>query len=219
MLPSNCFVASIFIMADDHGSFEQNESWSGNLYEKKSICRDFSRNMCHRGRRCKYKHPSAGELDQIVDVSGADIVYEFCHDFQNSQCQRTNCRFIHCTQEEEETYMKSKKLPQRLKYQYDYGIGDYQIGQEKHRLEKMIGAAEVAGRPVCRDFLNHDCHRGKKCKFLHLDPQKGNETESSLKRQRIHVDECEQYTDKCNEYMVVGTQQELSGPKDHMGVH
>nr|XP_009858320.1 zinc finger CCCH domain-containing protein 10 isoform X2 [Ciona intestinalis] len=206
-------------MEEDHKNFDLNDNWPTSTFDKKPICRDFLRNMCHRGRRCKFKHPSTAELEQTVDVSGADIVYEFCHDFQNSECQRTNCRFIHCTQEEEEAYMKSKMLPLRLKYQYDYGIGDYHIGQEKQRLEKMTGSAEVAGRPVCRDFLNQECHRGKKCRFLHLDPKKGNDAEANLKRPRMLVEDCEQYTETCNEYMVVGTQPELPGRQERMPVH
>ena len=43
-------------------------------------------------RRCKFKHPSPEELEETVNVSSNGIAYEFCHDFQNSQCQRSNCR-------------------------------------------------------------------------------------------------------------------------------
>lgn len=63
--------------------------------------------------------------------------------------------------------MITKTLPLRLKYQYDFGISDCFLGLEKSSLENNDGATD--GRPICRDYLNKDCHRGKKCKFAHVD--------------------------------------------------
>ncbi|XP_076800593.1 uncharacterized protein LOC143445398 [Clavelina lepadiformis] len=191
------------------GKSRQHEDMNGSSEDggKKNICRDFLRNVCHRGRRCKFKHPSPEELEESVDVSGSDVNYEFCHDFQNNQCQRSNCRFIHCTSEEEENYVATNRLPLRLKYQHDFGIGDYYLGHDKVRIENNLRSLEANGRPVCRDFLNRDCHRGKKCKFLHVDHQQmallaaeaelvsEAQQESGIKRPRMLLEELEAYND------------------------
>ena len=105
-------------------------------------------------------------------------------------------RFIHCTKEEEETYHKTKKLPLRLKYQYDFGIGDCFVAQDKLNLDKSLRLNESAPRPLCRDFVTRECLRGDQCKFFHPDVNKlltsvSNETEQSVKRPRIHIDSME----------------------------
>ena len=92
--------------------------------------------------------------------------------------------------------MLSKTLPLRLKYQYDFGIGDYFLGKDKSHSDSSL-VFDVSGRPVCRDFLNRDCHRGKKCKFAHVDHDKILTTtndkrlhyESGVKRPRILVED------------------------------
>nr|CAB3267872.1 zinc finger CCCH domain-containing protein 10 [Phallusia mammillata] len=183
------------------------------LLDKKNICRDYLRNVCQRGRRCKYKHPSATELEEIVDVSCVDVVYEFCHDFQNSQCQRLNCRFIHCSKEEEELYNTTKKLPLKLKLQFDFGIGDCFLGHDKHHFESEKPLDPNS--PVCWDFINRECFRGRKCKFVHLDPQQAAKYEAELsagiKRPRILMDDKEGYDEDCNDFTTFSSSQEMSG--------
>ncbi|PSN33961.1 Zinc finger CCCH domain-containing protein 10 [Blattella germanica] len=75
-------------MSSENGS----ESPSGDRNSEGAgdrVCRDFLRNICRRGKRCKYSHPNEKE-DARVD-------YIFCHDYQNSHCSRSTCRFVHCT--------------------------------------------------------------------------------------------------------------------------
>ena len=110
-------------------------------------------------------------------------------------------RFIHCSKEEEDNYVITKTLPLRLKYQYDFGIGDYFLGHNKSSSENKHLPAETSGRPVCRDYLNGDCRRGKKCKFAHVDQEQialltveaekglGLKQESGVKRPRMLVEE------------------------------
>ena len=43
------------------------------------ICRDFLRNVCQRGKRCRYRHPPSVES---VDITRRHD-YTFCHDFRN----------------------------------------------------------------------------------------------------------------------------------------
>ena len=73
-----------------------------------NVCRDFLRNVCRRGDRCKFSHPggdsggdSGGQAAKLQDKM------EFCHDFQNNRCNRSQCRFIHCPADVETEFNKS----------------------------------------------------------------------------------------------------------------
>ncbi|XP_029342773.1 zinc finger CCCH domain-containing protein 10-like [Acyrthosiphon pisum] len=70
-----------------------------------NLCRDFMRNVCNRGRSCKFFHPPIEEDKRK---------YVFCHDFQNGKCNRYNCRFIHCSREYEEHYNYNYNLIRRM---------------------------------------------------------------------------------------------------------
>ncbi|PNJ44848.1 ZC3H10 isoform 2, partial [Pongo abelii] len=50
-----------------------------------AICRDFLRNVCKRGKRCRYRHPDMSEVSNL-GVSKNEFI--FCHDFQNKECSR-----------------------------------------------------------------------------------------------------------------------------------
>lgn len=70
---------------------------------RNDICRDYLRNVCKRGDRCKYRHPSSEEAKSL----GRQAQYTFCHDYQNSGCHRPNCKFMHCTRDEEDYYKQT----------------------------------------------------------------------------------------------------------------
>lgn len=117
------------------------------------ICRDFLRNVCRRGKRCKYRHPGEQEANEFKKISE----YTFCHDFQNNGCRRTNCKFLHCTREEEEHARQTGELPARVLQAAALGIG--------------VNHAEMVakgGVPICKDNLKGDCHRGTNCKYRHI---------------------------------------------------
>ncbi|NWS36853.1 ZC3HA protein, partial [Polioptila caerulea] len=82
----------------------------------------------------------------------------FCHDFQNKECVRLNCRFIHGTKEDEDCYKKTGELPPRLRQKVAAGLGLSPADLPNSKEEV----------PICRDFLKGDCQRGAKCKFQHL---------------------------------------------------
>lgn len=119
------------------------------------VCRDFLRNVCRRGSVCRYRHPDTAEAEEL----GKKIEYVFCHDYQNRECRRQNCRFLHCTKQEEEVYRATGKMP-------------------PHVLEKLAankaqdmggGGAAEAAIPICKDFLKGECRRGTgRCKFRHI---------------------------------------------------
>ena len=110
-----------------------------------NICRDFLRNVCKRGAHCRYWHPPP---DSAVDVV-------FCHDFQNAGCRRVDCRFVHCTRDEEEQYRRTGQLPTSVTVSAATGP----------RSGTLPGTGDV---PICKDFLKGECRRGIKCKFEHL---------------------------------------------------
>lgn len=133
-------------MAEDNGANENNEYKD----EDDDICRDFLRNVCTRGKRCKYRHPQEDEVGKIQKT------VEFCHDFQNSQCRRSNCKFVHCTREEEEVYKQTGELPEIVQRRIASGI------------QPTSATGEI---PVCKDFQKGECHRGSRCKYRHVDEE------------------------------------------------
>lgn len=118
------------------------------------VCRDFLRNVCKRGKRCRFKHPDA---DDVSDLGVQKNEFVFCHDFQNKECVRINCKFIHGTKDDEEHYKKTGELPPRLRNKVAAGLG--------------LSPTDIANKdeiPICRDFLKGDCQRGERCKFRHF---------------------------------------------------
>lgn len=118
------------------------------------VCRDFLRNVCRRGDRCKYAHPEDVEKKE---KEGLQDKMMFCHDFQNNRCARNNCKFIHCDRETEDEYKRSGYLPP--------GIRDQVI-----RKGVAVDFPAVSGGvPICKDFLKGKCGRDN-CKYRHMSP-------------------------------------------------
>ncbi|CAL8086849.1 unnamed protein product [Calicophoron daubneyi] len=112
-----------------------------------SICRDYLRNVCKRGGRCKFKHPSQEDCEKIRRSERI-----FCHDFQNSTCRRPACKFLHYSREDEEIFRLTGYLPNESEHP---GEGArFQPVEEKP--------------PICKDHLNGVCTRGSSCKYRHV---------------------------------------------------
>ena len=121
------------------------------------ICRDYLRNVCKRGKRCKYRHPNTNETKDLRRTQD----YTFCHDYQNNGCRRPNCKFLHCTREEEEFCRQTGQLPVRLQQASMLGVGvGVGVGNSTDALKGSI--------PICKDNLKGECHRGTTCKFRHV---------------------------------------------------
>ena len=81
------------------------------------VCRDFLRNVCRRGKkRCRYLHPDDVDPNAIGVTNGVcRTTFLFCHDYQNGQgCKRDECKFLHCTVEEEQYFKLRGKLPDHV---------------------------------------------------------------------------------------------------------
>lgn len=118
------------------------------------ICRDFLRNVCHRGKRCKYLH----ERSDDDPVEG----YTFCHDFQNGMCNWPGCKFLHCTENEEKRFRATGELP-------------------NHVLNRLKSNGEKSEYPLCKDFIKGTCQRIQ-CKYRHVkkDEPQHNLTQTAL---------------------------------------
>ncbi|UXI23179.1 Lysozyme 1 [Sarcoptes scabiei] len=119
----------------------QNSNNNSNSNNQDDVCRDYLRNVCRRGKQCRFKHPDDSETIKNKEP------FVFCHDFQNRECRRDNCRFLHCTKLEEEFYRSTGKLPQHILAQ--------------------LPADDWNSIPICKDFINGSCRRGSRCKFRH----------------------------------------------------
>jgi hypothetical protein len=104
------------------------------------ICRDFLRNVCHRGKRCKYLHERS-EDDPVEE-------YTFCHDFQNGMCNWPGCKFLHCTESEEKRFRATGELPPHV------------LNRSK------TSNNDKSDYPLCKDFIKGSCQRVN-CKFRH----------------------------------------------------
>nr|CDS33955.1 Zinc finger CCCH domain containing protein 10 [Hymenolepis microstoma] len=90
----------------------------------------------------------------------------YCHDYQNGICRRPSCKFLHYTKKEEELF----RLHGLILTSHTNNFSDNEI----------ISDSSI---PVCRDFLNRNCHRGSACKFRHCKPI--NNPSSSLSEKTI----------------------------------
>ncbi|CAD5111094.1 unnamed protein product [Dimorphilus gyrociliatus] len=116
------------------------------------ICRDYLRNVCRRGSKCKFRHLN-GIDNEAGKMDGREV--QFCHDFQNiGICRRSSCRFLHCSREEEEKFKITGKLPAHIN-------------------------SPPGSPPICKDYLKGECHRASRCKFRHLTV---NEYESEINK-------------------------------------
>lgn len=119
------------------------------------VCRDFLRNVCRRGDRCKFSHPT--ERKENEEGPRLQDRMEFCHDYQNNRCNRSLCRYIHCTSDVEAEFKKSGYLPPSVRDQV---------------INKGVAVdfpATNGGVPICKDYLKGRCVRDIRCKFRHVN--------------------------------------------------
>ncbi|XP_043537837.1 zinc finger CCCH domain-containing protein 10-like isoform X1 [Chiloscyllium plagiosum] len=152
--PDDIEVTNHTDLSDDADNLVNNSKYEVSK-SKRNVCRDFLRNVCNRGKNCRYFHPDNVEAYNVGDMRHESI---FCQYFQNSKCTRENCTFIHGTKGEENYYNKTGKLPAHLQQTVavTFGLSPSNL---------PLITKEI---PFCRDFLKGKCRRGSKCKFQHL---------------------------------------------------
>jgi len=146
-------------MSDDEAGGGKSERQGGSSSAKDDdVCRDFLRNVCQRGDRCKFKHPvGEGGPSQGREGTKLQDKMEFCHDFQNGRCHRTTCRFIHCSSDVEREFLNSGYLPPSIRDQV---------------IRKGVAVdfpAVNGGIPICKDYLKGRCSRDTRCRFRHVN--------------------------------------------------
>lgn len=152
----------------DNNKHDENDNFSLNGDEndsKENICRDFLRNVCKRGKFCKFKHP---EKEEAEALGKKELV--FCHDFQNKECRRPNCKFLHCTKQEEELFRSSGRLPDTV-------------------VENIRNRVNNPKIPICKDYLKGECRRAGRCKFRHMSAYEfqleDNQNNNRIRRDRF----------------------------------
>ena len=131
------------------------------LKKGNGVCRDFLRNVCRRGDRCKFSHPGEREGANDGQGDGAKLQdkMEFCHDFQNNRCNRTQCRFIHCPADVETEFNKSGwssiyAPDQVLTLMIIAGYLPPAVrDQVIHKGVAVDFPATTGGVPICKDYL------------------------------------------------------------------
>ena len=132
----------------------KSEEKKNNGGQRDDVCRDFLKNICNRGSRCKFYHPENVERQRGRDTSPSGREYNFCIDFQNRGCQRENCRFVHAHRDDVDRYK--------------------QTGEVTLNLARAIAAVHngdtINGIPFCKEFQTGSCSRGaQRCRYWHIN--------------------------------------------------
>jgi len=102
---SEVWIFVLAVMSDDVSQFHVTSSTENPEAVATSVsgqdggvCRDYLRNVCRRGERCRFLHPvdpTSARRDVIAQQSSRRGVV-FCHDFQNATgCRRGDtCRYV-----------------------------------------------------------------------------------------------------------------------------
>lgn len=115
-------------------------------------CLDFLRNQCIRGASCQYKH-----VQKIEDGSERVCLSRsiFCHDYQEGECMRPNCKMLHTSRQDEQYFLQNGTLPDYLR-----GGSGGGTGTTNPSMSKLVAN-------VCRDYVKNQCTRGNQCRFYH----------------------------------------------------
>ncbi|CAB3403446.1 unnamed protein product [Caenorhabditis bovis] len=117
--------------------------------ERDDVCRDFLKNICNRGSRCKFYHPPDAR-----STSSGDDDYNFCIDYQNRGCERKNCRFVHAPRDEVDRYKETRELTLIL----------------ARAIAAVSTGDTIGGIPICKEFQNNRCARGvSRCRYWHVN--------------------------------------------------
>ncbi|CAJ0936443.1 unnamed protein product, partial [Mesorhabditis belari] len=115
--------------------------------DRDDVCRDFLKNICNRGRNCKFYHPPDAEKPSETQI-------HFCIDYQNRGCTRNQCRFVHVPKEEAERYKATREVNLPL----------------ARAIAAVTNGDTINGIPVCKEFQTGKCGRGAaRCRYWHVN--------------------------------------------------
>ncbi|XGW17844.1 hypothetical protein V3C99_002450 [Haemonchus contortus] len=121
--------------------------------DRDDVCRDFLKNICNRGSRCKFYHPTDSK-------QRTEDMINFCIDFQNRGCMRDNCRFVHASRDEVERYKHTREVTLPL----------------ARAIAAVTQGDTIAGIPVCKEFQSGKCARGaQRCRYWHVNVEEERE--------------------------------------------
>ncbi len=127
------------------------------------ICIDYLRNQCIRGNQCQYTHVDKVEPHNERICLSRSI---FCHDYQETGCNRPNCKLVHTGKPDEQHFLRTGTLPDYLRV--DGG-------------SSSSGNGNLSSGNVCREFVKNQCTRGASCRFYHPTPA---ELQTLLRQQK-----------------------------------
>ena len=123
-------------------------------------CLDFLRNQCIRGASCQFKHVQKVETHSERVCLSRSI---FCHDYQEGDCMRPNCKMVHTSAQDEQYFLDTGMLPTHLKS--DIIGGGVSLNGAGESLSNR-DLSKLASN-VCREYVKNQCTRGDQCKFYH----------------------------------------------------
>ena len=123
-------------------------------------CLDFLRNQCIRGANCQFKHVHKIEDHSERVCLGRSI---FCHDYQEGECMRPNCKMIHTSRQDEQYFLQTGMLPDHLRGGASSSAGATTGVDSSASLTKLASN-------VCREYVKNMCTRGDQCRFYHPPP-------------------------------------------------
>ena len=128
-------------------------------------CLDFLRNQCIRGASCQFKHVQKVE-DHNERVCLSRSI--FCHDFQEGECMRPNCKMLHTSSQDEQYFIQTGMLPAHLRGAAA-GAAANAGGGATASAAGGPGAANLSkvASNVCREYVKNQCTRGSQCRFYH----------------------------------------------------
>ena len=124
-------------------------------------CLDFLRNQCIRGASCQFKHVQKIEVQSERVCLSRSI---FCHDYQEGECMRANCKMIHTSRQDEQYFLQTGMLPGHLRGGTSSGVTNSGGGGGGG-----AGSADISklASNVCREYVKNMCTRGDQCRFYH----------------------------------------------------